>query len=152
MTLDIIDPHARGCCGSRKWIKGFEDAPLVVFTYDMTIYDHMALPGVESDHQNSLMVFESIANSKRFQNSHIALLLLNITQFTSKLAVSPLSKVYPEYEGGDDPEAAARYIVDQFRQLSGSRTMYHHCADLLDPSVGEFLSKTAKEAASSRKG
>lgn len=151
MTINFIDTSARGCCGARKWLKSFHDAPLVVFTYDMASYDHIEVDGFVYMHE-TLALFESIAKGKLLQNTYIALLLLNITEFRSKLTKSPLSRIYPEYTGGDDPGAASHYILEKFLQLAGERNICHHFADLFDQSIVDFLARTAKDAMLNRQG
>ena len=84
----------------------------VIFCVALSEYDQVLL---EDSNQNrmaeSLVLFESIINSRWFQRSSIILFLNKIDIFKQKLARRPLSDYFPEYTGGDDVNKAAKYIL-----------------------------------------
>jgi guanine nucleotide-binding protein G(i) subunit alpha len=87
----------------------------------------------------SLVLFESVINSRWFLRTSIILFLNKIDVFKSKLpkvrastfSLSfashpstpqvPLERYYPEYTGGSDINKAAKYILWRFMQANRAR-------------------------------
>lgn len=66
----------------------------------------------------SLVLFESVVNSRWFLRTQIILLLNKTDLFVEKLARVPLQRYFPEYAGGSDPGKAAKYILYRFNQTN----------------------------------
>lgn len=62
----------------------------------------------------SLVLFESVVNSRWFLSTSIILFLNKIDIFQKKIPRSPLEKYYPEYQGGPDIEKATKFILWKF--------------------------------------
>lgn len=81
----------------------FEGVPAVMFTVDLCFYEREAA--------RTLLLFDSVVNSKRFMGSSVILLLTNVQHFPEKLTSSPLENSFPDYTGGNDVNKAAKYIL-----------------------------------------
>lgn len=69
----------------------------------------------------SLVLFESVINSRWFLRTSIILFLNKIDLFKAKLPKVPLERYFPEYTGGNDVNKAAKYILWRFTQLNRAR-------------------------------
>ena len=69
----------------------------------------------------SLILFESVINSRWFLRTSIILFLNKIDVFKSKLPKVPLERYFPEYTGGPDINKAAKYILWRFMQANRAR-------------------------------
>jgi guanine nucleotide-binding protein G(i) subunit alpha len=97
----------------------------------------------------SLVLFESVINSRWFLRTSIILFLNKIDVFKTKLPKVtpihngvrsshidrciqvPLEKYFPEYTGGDDINKAAKYILWRFMQANRARlSVYPQCVHL----------------------
>lgn len=69
------------------------------------------------------------SDSRSFQ----ILFLSTCPALPAKLATSPLSAVYPDYDGGNDYASALRYIRRHFAGMnSPGRMLYVYLVDLMD--------------------
>lgn len=66
----------------------------------------------------SLVLFDSVVNSRWFMRTSIILFLNKVDLFRQKLGKSPLSKYFPDYSGGDDVNRAAKYLLWRFNQVN----------------------------------
>ena len=130
-----------------KWIHCFDAVTSVIFCVALSEYDQVLL---EDSHQNrmaeSLVLFESIINSRWFQRSSIILFLNKIDIFKQKLARRPLSDYFPEYTGGDDVNKAAKYILWRFMQANHSKLcIYPHITQATDTTNIRLVFAAVKE-------
>ena len=130
-----------------KWIHCFDAVTSVIFCVALSEYDQVLL---EDSHQNrmaeSLVLFESIINSRWFQRSSIILFLNKIDIFKQKLARRPLSDYFPEYTGGDDVNKAAKYILWRFMQVNHSKLcIYPHITQATDTTNIRLVFAAVKE-------
>ena len=100
----------------RKWVRAFESVTTVIFTVDIAAYDEVLF---EDNAINcmleALMLFDSICNSKWFANTQFVLFLHKMDKLERKLAISPMKKYFPDYNG--DPtnlEEVKTYFRDRF--------------------------------------
>lgn len=106
--------------------------------------------------QESLVLFESVINSRWFLRTSVILFLNKIDVFKMKLAKTPLEKYFPEYtgesarpscaeilfltsrvcfSGGPDINKAAKYILWRFTQTNRARlSVYPHLTQATDTS------------------
>jgi len=112
----------------KKWIHCFENVTAVIFMAAISEYDQVLLEDETVNRmQESLTLFESICNSKWFVQTSIILFLNKTDLFQAKLAHSPLSAYFPDYQGGSDYEQARNYILDLFLGLNRtSKPCYSH--------------------------
>ena len=103
----------------KKWIHCFENVTSIFFIVSLSEYDQVLL---EDENQNrmaeSLVLFESIVNSRWFLQSSFILFLNKIDLFKKKLKKNPLEKYFPEYKGGDDFSKAAKFVLWRFKQMN----------------------------------
>jgi GTPase SAR1 family protein len=81
--------------------------------------------------QESLELFGETVNSKWFTETPIILFMNKIDLFNEKINTSPITSMFPEYEGGQDAEKSIEYIKSKFLERSRykDRTIVcHHTA------------------------
>jgi len=66
----------------------------------------------------SLVLFDSVVNSRWFMRTSIILFLNKVDLFKQKLARSPLSNYFPDYSGGNDVNRAAKYLLWRFNHVN----------------------------------
>lgn len=99
-----------------------------------------SLTQVPSQNQmhESMMLFESLVNGEWFKNKPIILFLNKIDLFRQKLAISPISAHFPDYNGKDDDEdAAVKFFADRFRGINrtAGREIYIHHTNATDTTL-----------------
>ncbi|CAG8732315.1 10667_t:CDS:2, partial [Acaulospora morrowiae] len=120
----------------KKWIHCFEAVTSIIFCVALSEYDQNLL---EESGQNrmkeSLVLFESVINSRWFLRTSIILFLNKTDLFKEKLPRVPLEKYFPEYSGGSDINKAAKYILWRFTQTNRARlNIYPHLTQATDTS------------------
>ncbi|KAG0194783.1 Guanine nucleotide-binding protein alpha-2 subunit [Apophysomyces sp. BC1034] len=131
----------------KKWIHCFEAVTSIIFCVALSEYDQVLL---EESRQNrmieSLVLFESVINSRWFLRTSIILFLNKIDLFTSKLPKAPLQRYFPDYGGGDDPTKAAKYILWRFNQTNRAKlNIYPHLTQATDTSNIRLVFAAIKE-------
>ncbi|KAG6875613.1 Guanine nucleotide-binding protein subunit alpha [Termitomyces sp. T32_za158] len=113
----------------KKWIHCFENVTALVFLVSLSEYDQMLYEDESINRmQEALTLFDSICNSRWFVKTSIILFLNKIDLFAEKLPRSPLSEYFPDFTGGDDYDAACKYLLQRYlfplcvRRLSDSAT------------------------------
>ncbi|KAG8220568.1 guanine nucleotide binding protein, alpha subunit [Butyriboletus roseoflavus] len=125
-TMSQLQIHMFDVGGQRserkKWIHCFESVTSIIFCTALSEYDQVLL---EEKNQNrmaeSLILFESVINSRWFLRTSIILFLNKIDVFKTKLPKVPLERYFPEYSGGADINKAAKYILWRFMQTNRAR-------------------------------
>ena len=106
----------------KKWIHCFESVTSIIFCTALSEYDQVLLEEAGQNRMvESLVLFESVINSRWFLRTSIILFLNKIDVFKSKLPKVPLEKYFPEYTGGTDINKAAKYILWRFMQANRAR-------------------------------
>ncbi|GAC74489.1 hypothetical protein PANT_11d00082 [Moesziomyces antarcticus T-34] len=131
----------------KKWIHCFEAVTSIIFCVALSEYDQVLL---EESGQNrmaeSLVLFESVVNSRWFLRTSIILFLNKIDIFKQKIPKQPLSKYFPEYSGGPDINKAAKYILWRFTQTNRARlSIYPHLTQATDTSNIRLVFAAVKE-------
>ncbi|KAK9383822.1 guanine nucleotide binding protein, alpha subunit [Kockiozyma suomiensis] len=103
----------------KKWIHCFEGVTLIIFCVALSEYDQVLLedPG-QNRMLESMILFDSIVNSRWFVRSSIVLFLNKVDVFQQKLKKVPLGDWFNDYDGGDDLNKAAKFILWRFTQLN----------------------------------
>ncbi|KAK9448788.1 guanine nucleotide binding protein, alpha subunit [Limtongia smithiae] len=105
----------------KKWIHCFEGVTLIIFCVALSEYDQVLL---EDSGQNrmleSMILFDSVVNSRWFVRTSIVLFLNKIDVFQQKLKKVPLGDWFNDYDGGEDLNKAAKFILWRFTQLNRS--------------------------------
>ncbi|KAJ3552049.1 hypothetical protein NP233_g12963 [Leucocoprinus birnbaumii] len=79
--------------------------------------------------RTTLVLFDSVINSRWFARTSIILVLTKFKEFKAKLSRVPLSGYFEEYTGGADLNKAAKYILWKFMQVNRARlSVYPHLA------------------------
>lgn len=68
----------------------------------------------------SLMLFDSVINSRWFRKSAVVLILNKIDVFKRKLSKTPINSFFPEYAGGANVDDALAFISNRFLQANRS--------------------------------
>ncbi|CAN6629453.1 guanine nucleotide-binding protein alpha-2 subunit [Trichomonascus vanleenenianus] len=131
----------------KKWIHCFDNVTLIIFCVALSEYDQVLL---EADGQNrmaeSLVLFESVVNSRWFMRTAVVLFLNKIDVFTEKLPHSPLENFFPDYTGGNDINKAAKYILWRFTRLNRAGLhIYPHLTQATDTSNIRLVFAAVKE-------
>lgn len=113
----------------KKWIHCFENVTSIIFCVALSEYDQVLL---EESNQNrmmeSLVLFDSVVNSRWFMRTSIVLFLNKVDLFRQKLGRSPLNKYFPDYSGGNDVNRAAKYLLWRFNQVNRAHlNLYPQC-------------------------
>ncbi|KAH7920557.1 guanine nucleotide binding protein, alpha subunit [Leucogyrophana mollusca] len=131
----------------KKWIHCFESVTSIIFCTALSEYDQVLL---EEKNQNrmaeSLLLFESVINSRWFLRTSIILFLNKIDVFKTKLPKVPLERYFPEYTGGADINKAAKYILWRFMQANRARlSVYPHLTQATDTTNVRLVFAAVKE-------
>ncbi|TFK68867.1 heterotrimeric G-protein alpha subunit, GPA3-like protein [Pluteus cervinus] len=131
----------------KKWIHCFESVTSIIFCTALSEYDQTLL---EEQSQNrmleSLLLFESIINSRWFRRTSVVLFLNKIDVFKNKLPKIPLERFFPEYTGGTDINKAAKYILCRFMQVNRARLrVYPHLTQATDTTIIRLVFATVNE-------
>ncbi|TFK68997.1 heterotrimeric G-protein alpha subunit, GPA3-like protein [Pluteus cervinus] len=131
----------------KKWIHCFESVTSIIFCTALSEYDQTLL---EERSQNrmleSLILFESVINSRWFLRTSIILFLNKIDVFKNKLPKVPLERFFPEYTGGTDINKAAKYILWRFMQANRARlSVYPHLTQATDTTNIRLVFAAVKE-------
>ncbi|KIP03061.1 hypothetical protein PHLGIDRAFT_78174 [Phlebiopsis gigantea 11061_1 CR5-6] len=150
-TLGPLSIHMFDVGGQRserkKWIHCFESVTSIIFCTALSEYDQVLL---EERNQNrmaeSLVLFDSVINSRWFLRTSIILFLNKIDVFKNKLPKVPLERYFPEYTGGADINKAAKYILWRFMQANRARlSVYPHLTQATDTSNIRLVFAAVKE-------
>ncbi|ODQ81081.1 hypothetical protein BABINDRAFT_160492 [Babjeviella inositovora NRRL Y-12698] len=146
-----LDIHMYDVGGQRserkKWIHCFDDVTLIIFCVALSEYDQVLL---EENSQNrleeSLILFDSVINSRWFLRTSVVLFLNKIDVFAEKLPHSPMENFFPDYSGGNDINKAAKYILWRFNQANRSGlNIYPHVTQATDTSNIELVFAAVRE-------
>ncbi|KOS17706.1 Guanine nucleotide-binding protein alpha-3 subunit [Escovopsis weberi] len=131
----------------KKWIHCFENVTSIIFCVALSEYDQVLL---EESSQNrmmeSLLLFDSVVNSRWFMRTSIILFLNKVDIFKQKLGRSPLSNYFPDYQGGNDINKAAKYLLWRFNQVNRAHlNLYPHLTQATDTSNIRLVFAAVKE-------
>lgn len=131
----------------KKWIHCFESVTSIIFCVALSEYDQVLLE--ESSHNRmdeSLVLFDSVINSRWFLRTSIILFLNKIDLFTKKVKIVPLGDYFPEYTGGDSLKLALRFILWKFSQANRAKLqLYPHITQATDTSNIRLVFAAVKE-------
>ena len=150
-TMGPLSIHMFDVGGQRserkKWIHCFESVTSIIFCTALSEYDQVLLEEKNQNRMNeSLVLFESVINSRWFLRTSIILFLNKIDVFRNKLPKVPLGKYFPEYMGGGDINKAAKYILWRFMQANRARlSVYPHLTQATDTTNIRLVFAAVKE-------
>ncbi|KAH3688949.1 hypothetical protein WICPIJ_000063 [Wickerhamomyces pijperi] len=126
----------------RKWIHCFQDITTVLFVLAVSEYDQMLFEDERVNRMHeAIMLFDSLCNSKWFQNVPFILFLNKVDLFEQKIRLSPIKKYFPEYQGrSDDVNQGLKYFEDIFLNLNRSnKPIYVHRTCATDTQSMKFV-------------
>jgi len=127
----------------KKWIHCFENVTALVFLVSLSEYDQMLYEDESVNRmQEALTLFDSICNSRWFVKTSIILFLNKIDLFAEKLPRSPLGDYFPDYNGGDNYDAACEYLLHRFvslNQSAATKQIYAHYTCATDTQQIKFV-------------
>ncbi|KAF9256026.1 heterotrimeric G-protein alpha subunit, GPA3-like protein [Marasmius fiardii PR-910] len=131
----------------RKWIHCFEGVTSIIFCTALSEYDQVLLEEkTQNRMKESLMLFESIINSRWFLRTSVILFMNKTDVFKRKLPKVPLENYYAEYKGGNDINKAAKFILWKFMQLNRARlSVYPHLTQATDTTNIRVVFAAVKE-------
>ncbi|EJT50515.1 G-protein alpha-subunit [Trichosporon asahii var. asahii CBS 2479] len=127
--------------------RSFEAVTSIIFCVALSEYDQVLLEeNGQNRMQESLVLFESVINSRWFLRTSVILFLNKIDVFKQKLPKVPLVNYFPEYTGGADINKAAKYILWRFTQTNRARlSVYPHLTQATDTSNIRLVFAAVKE-------
>ncbi|KAL6245689.1 Guanine nucleotide-binding protein alpha-2 subunit [Rhinocladiella similis] len=150
-TMGQLSIHMFDVGGQRserkKWIHCFENVTSIIFCVALSEYDQVLL---EEANQNrmmeSLVLFDSVVNSRWFMRTSIILFLNKVDLFKEKLGRSPLGNYFPDYSGGNDVNRAAKYLLWRFNQVNRAQlNLYPHLTQATDTTNIRLVFAAVKE-------
>lgn len=131
----------------KKWIHCFEAVTSIIFCVALSEYDQVLLEEAGQNRMTeSLVLFDSVINSRWFARSSIILFLNKIDLFTEKLPRAPLEDWFPDYTGGADANKAAKYILYRFTQVNRAKlNIYPHLTQATDTGNIRIVFAAVKE-------
>ena len=120
----------------KKWIYCFDNVTLIIFCVALSEYDQVLLEeNSENRLEESLILFDSVVNSRWFSRTSIVLFLNKIDVLVEKLPYSPLEKHFRDYSGGNNVNKAVKYILWKFTQVNRSGlNIYPHVTQATNTS------------------
>ncbi|KAK0443968.1 heterotrimeric G-protein alpha subunit, GPA3-like protein [Desarmillaria tabescens] len=120
----------------RKWIHCFESVTSIIFCTAISEYDQVLLEDKKQNRMaESLVLFESVINSRWFLRTSIVLFLNKSDSATS-----------PEFPGGKDINKAAKYILWRFMKANRARlSVYPHLTQATDTANVRLVFVAVKE-------
>ncbi|CAG7937634.1 unnamed protein product [Penicillium nalgiovense] len=131
LDVDIQEPSRK------KWLNCFEDVGYMIFVAALSSYDQHTAKGHNAMHEE-MMLFDFLANGEQFKHKPVIVFLNKLDVFEKKIAVSPLSEYFTDFNGPDTNLcAAATYFADQFRGINKTRNreIYVHYTNATDPKM-----------------
>jgi len=126
----------------KKWMHCFENVTAIVFLVAISEYDQVLIEDETVNRmQEALTLFDSICNSRWFVKTSIILFLNKTDLFREKLPKSPMNDYFPDYEGGDNYDAACDYLLQRFVALNQSdvKQIYTHFTCATDTTQIKFV-------------
>ncbi|KAF2859788.1 guanine nucleotide binding protein, alpha subunit [Piedraia hortae CBS 480.64] len=131
----------------KKWIHCFENVTSIIFCVALSEYDQVLLEESTQNRMNeSLVLFDSVVNSRWFMRTSIILFLNKVDLFRVKLQRSPMVNYFRDYTGGDDVNRAAKYLLWRFSQVNRAHlNLYPHLTQATDTSNIRLVFAAVKE-------
>jgi len=127
----------------RKWIHCFENLNAVVFMVSLSEYDQVLREDESVNRmQESLVLFDSICNSRWFVRTSMILFLNKMDLLADKISRSPLELYLTDYDGPNTYEAAVSYFRGTFIKCNReAKTIYTHVTCATDTRQIKFVLK-----------
>ncbi|KAJ3446713.1 guanine nucleotide-binding protein g(o) subunit alpha [Anaeramoeba flamelloides] len=113
----------------RKWIHQFDDVTLIIYVVAINEFNQKLFEDEEVNRLlESLVLFEKTSNDKYFKEKNCVIFFNKIDLFEDKIKSEDLSQCFPDYEGGNDPDEAKKFIKLKFLEAgeNESRNIFCH--------------------------
>jgi len=109
-----------GASERKMWIHTFENVDVVIFHVDIACYDQLLFGDeTQTRMQESLLLFDSIINSRWFLKTSFILHFTKMDKLAAKIAGAPLKDYFPDFEkDGENIGDVKAYIASRFLGLS----------------------------------
>ncbi|ORY74790.1 G protein alpha-subunit [Leucosporidium creatinivorum] len=102
----------------KKWIHCFENVQCLFFVVAISEYNQLLAEDTTTNRVvEAATLFDSIANSRWFQNSGVLLFLNKTDLLASKLLLTSFSDSFPDFTGSNTPTDVQQYMLNKFRGL-----------------------------------
>lgn len=125
----------------KKWIHCFENVTAVLFLVAISEYDQKLHEDETVNRMDeSLVLFDSICNSKWFQSTAMLLFLNKIDLFEKKITANPIKNYFPEYSG-QTLEDAKLFFAKKFTSINRNqgKQVYVHYTCATDTEQIKFV-------------
>jgi len=110
----------------KKWIHCFDDVRALVFVVSLAGYNQVMFEDASNNRMSeALNLFTTIVNNPLFQQTPIFLFLNKKDLFEKMIKEVSLSKVFPEYTGGPDTNAALEFLKKEFVKRAQDEKRVH---------------------------
>lgn len=126
----------------KKWIHCFEGITAVLFVLAMSEYDQMLFEDERVNRMHeSIMLFDTLVNSKWFRDTPFILFLNKMDLFEEKVKRMPIRKYFPDFQGRvGDVEAGTQYFENIFLSLNrGNKPIYVKRTCATDTETMKFV-------------
>ena len=132
----------------KKWIHQFENITNIIYMVDLCSYDEVLLDGDNKQNRmaEKMVLFNSVVESRWIMRTSIILFFTNLNQFKQKLVRAPMKDYFPDYNGGNDFNRAAKYLLWRFNQMNRAHLdILPHLVELTDASIARLVLSDIKE-------
>jgi len=126
----------------KKWIHCFDDVTAIMYIASLSEYDQvLAEDRTKNRLEESLTLFEGIANLPWFEKASIILFLNKKDLFEEKVLRVDIGDFHPEYTGGKDYDAGLNWIKGEYmdRNEDDDKQIYPHATDATDTENVKFV-------------
>lgn len=126
----------------KKWIHCFENITTILFVLAISEYDQMLFEDERVNRMHeSILLFDTLCNSKWFVKTPFILFLNKIDVFEKKLVKSPLKKYFPDYNGSPtNVDEALKFFELNFLKLNRTnKPIYVHRTCATDTESMKFV-------------
>eukprot|EP01091_Cochliopodium_minus_P005084 TRINITY_DN1506_c0_g1_i2.p1 TRINITY_DN1506_c0_g1~~TRINITY_DN1506_c0_g1_i2.p1 ORF type:complete len:301 (+),score=61.56 TRINITY_DN1506_c0_g1_i2:73-975(+) len=134
----------------RKWIHCFYGVTAIIFVVALNDYERILEEDLKTNRMmESIQLFKETINNRFFQETNIILFLNKKDIFSERLKVTPLTKCFEDYTGGEDYGSAVEFITKKFLQQnkSNDRCIYYHETDATDTNNFKMVWNAVQEIA-----
>jgi len=105
-----------------KWAAFFDNVDLMIYIFAISAYDQNLLEDPTVNRlKDAEQLFKQLSRNKILWHKNIVIFFNKIDIFKKKLNISPLSKYYPDYTGGNDYAEAATFFAKRFLSLNANK-------------------------------
>lgn len=126
----------------KKWIHCFDDVTAIMFIASLSEYNQvLAEDRTKNRLDESLDLFDGIANLPWFEKASVILFLNKNDLFKEKVMQYDIGLWHPEYTGGLDYDKGLQYIKDEYfdRNEDENKTLYCHVTDATNTENVAFV-------------